>query len=199
MEYLRIDDIPADWIRLGRHMHLSSAFLQKSLTQDMVRLFSRAKKEGLTTSFDPQWDPDEKWDLDLQALLPLVDVFLPNIEEIKHLTRTDSLEEAIKAVSGFSNIVVVKDGVNGAHLQSNGKHVHQPAFLNPDLVDTIGAGDSFNAGFINRFVLGHPLDECLDFAALIGAISTCKPGGTAASQDLSIARQIARDVFHRKL
>ena len=199
MEYLRLDDIPADRIRQGRHLHLSSVFLQKIVTQDLVGLFSRAKKEGLTTSFDPQWDPDEKWDLDLQALLPLVDLFLPNIEEIKHLTGTDSLDEAMRAVSGFSNIVVVKDGVNGAHLWSGGKKVHQPAFLNPGVVDTIGAGDSFNAGFIHRFVSGRPLHECLEFAALTGAISTCKPGGTAAFQDLSIAKQIARDVFQKKL
>jgi sugar/nucleoside kinase (ribokinase family) len=66
-------------------------------------------------------------------------------------------------------------------------------------VDTIGAGDSFNAGFIDRFVSGHPLDECLEFAALTGAISTCRPGGTAAFQDLSIAKQIARDMFQKKL
>jgi sugar/nucleoside kinase (ribokinase family) len=199
MEHLGVEDISSIHLRKGRHLHLSSVFLQKKLRPDVVELFTRAKKAGLTTSLDPQWDPEEKWDLDLVSLLPVVDVFLPNSEEIRHLTGTSSLDQAITSISGYANTVVIKDGVNGARLWSKGRILEQPAFLNPEVVDTIGAGDSFNAGFIFRYIKGSPLVECLEYAALTGAINTTRPGGTMAFKDPAVTAQIARELFQMEI
>ena len=199
MDHLCLEDIPVSRLQQGRHMHLSTIFMQQGIRPDVISLFKRAKEAGLTTSFDPQWDPEEKWDLDLQAFLPFVDVFLPNIEEIKYLTGSNSLDEALEQVSDVAHIVVVKNGSKGAHLWSKDMQLDQPVFLNPNVADTIGAGDSFNAGFISRFVQKAPLKECLEMGALAGAINTTRPGGTTAFSDLDLIREIARSEFNREI
>ncbi len=195
MNDLKIEDISDDVLASASHMHLSSIFLQKGLKPDVKEVFRRAKALGLTTSFDPQWDPDETWDLDLKKLLPFVDVFLPNESEIKLLTGKESLEGALESIKGFSNTVVVKNGVEGAVMWDTFNTVHQEAFLNESVVDAIGAGDSFNSGFILKFASGSPLKECLEFAALTGAINTTGSGGTAAFENLNKVKKTAREKF----
>jgi sugar/nucleoside kinase (ribokinase family) len=199
MEQLVLEDISRERLEQGKHLHLSSAFLQKGLKPRLVDLFRMAREAGMTTSFDPQWDPDERWDLDLGEFLPHVDLFLPNLEEIKHLTRTGSLEEALVAVKDLTRVTVVKDGSRGAYLQSAGQRMHQPVFMNRQVADTIGAGDSFNAGFVSGFVKGESLNACLRFGALAGAINTCRPGGTAAFADKETIREIARERFNEEI
>ncbi len=199
MDHLTLQDITSGKLKRGRHMHLSTIFLQKGIKPDVIDLFRRAKEAGLTTSFDPQWDPDETWDLDLNEFLPQVDIFLPNIEEIKHLTRTKNLTDALRSVSDVANIVVVKQGSKGVHLWTRDLQLDQPVYNNPSVADTIGAGDSFNAGFISRFVQSAPLNECLEFGALTGAINTTRPGGTTAFSDMDSIRQIARENFNREI
>lgn len=95
---------------------MSSVFFQNGLKPNIYDLFKMAKEIGLTTSFDPQWDPAEQWDVDLNVLLPFVDVFLPNIVELQFLTQTESRDEALKKIADVANIVVVKDGENGSLL-----------------------------------------------------------------------------------
>ena len=79
----------------------------------------------MTTSLDPQWDPEEKWDIDFNALLPFVDVFLPNETEIKLIANTGSIEDAIDKLKPFCNIIVVKNGVNGAIMWDGSKACYQ--------------------------------------------------------------------------
>ncbi len=83
-----LEDIDFGFLAGARHMHFSSCFLQPGIRKDLVTLFRKAKELGLTTSLDPQWDPEEKWDLPLEELLPFVDVFLPNMQEFKFLSRS---------------------------------------------------------------------------------------------------------------
>lgn len=196
MDHLLERDIADHELAQGQHMHLSSVFLQKGLKPDLHRLFSRAKALGLTTSLDPQWDPDEQWDIGLHELLPYVDIFLPNMEELKHLTGTSKLEDALESISGTANIVVVKDGARGAHLWTPETQLYQPAFLNPSVADTIGAGDSFNAGFISGYVQGISLENCLKRGALSGAVNTTRPGGTTAFTSLEEVVKLARERFN---
>ncbi len=122
----------------------------------LVQLFARAKSEGMTTSLDPQWDPAEAWDLDLQKLLPYVDVFMPNVKELECMTGIYDPLTAMKSLP-TANIVVVKNGSSGAWLQQGDDVVHQASFLNRRVVDSIGAGDSFDAGFIHKYVQQRPL------------------------------------------
>lgn len=180
MEDLSFEDI--DWQTVGRcrHLHLSSYFIQKGIKNDIGRIFREAKALGLTTSFDPQWDPSEEWRMDFKGILPYVDVFLPNKKELLNLTRQATLQDAIDCLSEFAHTIVVKLGNEGSVLFNGSEPLYQPAFINADVVDAIGAGDSFNAGFIYKFIDGHSPAACQEFGNIIGAYSTTAPGGTGA-------------------
>jgi sugar/nucleoside kinase (ribokinase family) len=198
MSLLKATDIKDEVIQGSRHLHVSSVFLQPALKPGLVELFTRARDLGLTTSLDTQWDPDEKWDLPLRQLLPLVDVFLPNMTEFLSLTQSQALEEGLMKVASHANIISVKDGSNGAWLWSRGELFHQEAFSNPEVMDCIGAGDSFDAGFIHFFVRKKSLKECLEFATLAGAVNTTASGGTAAFNTLQAFRETAVRKFGYK-
>ena len=201
MEDLKITDIDFGFISTARHLHFSSIFLQPGIRKSLTVLFAKAKSLGLTTSLDPQWDPVEEWEVDLSELLPLVDVFLPNMAEFLLLTGSVSLEEGIGKIdkSAPNLTLIVKDGSNGAYGWKAGTLIHQPAFMNNEVVDCIGAGDSFNAGFIHAFIQGYSFKKCLEQGALTGAVSTTRPGGTGAFENLEEVRRIASDDFKMKI
>ncbi|MEX2600205.1 MAG: carbohydrate kinase family protein [Balneolaceae bacterium] len=178
MEHLSVSDVPEELFRKCRHLHTSAIFFQPGLKRDIVSLFQKAKEFGLTTSMDTQWDPDEKWDLDLNQLLPYLDFFVPNEQELIHLASASSLDEALESLSGFNTTFVVKRGAKGALMRTGGKTHTEPAWNVPEIADTVGAGDSFNAGFLHEFLRGKPLTECLRFGNLTAAVSTTKAGGT---------------------
>ena len=195
MEELKVDDITDETLLMANHLHVSSLFLQKALKPDIVELFRRAKRIGLTTSLDPQWDPAELWDIDLPELLPYVDIFLPNESELLNLTSKESIDKAIEEIK-YGNFIVVKKGKNGSILSYNGQKVNCKPFFNDAVVDAIGAGDSFNAGFVFRFLHGASPDDCQTFGNLIGAISTTKSGGTTAFTDYEGIMKIAKEKFN---
>ena len=196
MEHLTLEDLTPERLASARHLHLSSVFLQPGLQRRVAGLFRRAKEAGMTTSFDPQWDPAETWDLDLAAILPDVDVFLPNEAEILHLTGKDEVPSALAALRPFAHAVVVKQGNRGATIQHGDRILSRPAFLNTRVVDAIGAGDSFDAGFVSRFLQGDLLPSCLSFGNLMGAVSTTAAGGTGAFASKALVMSIARERFH---
>lgn len=197
MADLTINDISDDVFMSASHMHLSSIFLQDGLKPDIVELFRRAKRHRLTTSLDPQWDPKEKWDIDLKALLPYVDVFLPNETEIRKLTGALTIDEAINKIKPYCNIVVVKNGTKGAVMWDKANITTKAPYLNNNVVDAIGAGDSFNAGFISKFIKKQKPDDCLDFGTLMGAVNTTAAGGTGAFKNIDIVRQTALTRFNK--
>ena len=194
MALFSIDHVPENLLRESRHLHVSSIFLSAGLKKDISKLFRTAKSFGLTTSLDPQWDPEERWDLDFRNLLPYVDVFIPNESELRAITGKYDIGEAAAALP-FTNVLVVKRGRDGASLFTAHEHFHQPAFLNERVIDSIGAGDSFDAGFIHRFIQGKSLSECLEFAALAGAVNTTRAGGTTAFENLDLVKEIAASTF----
>jgi sugar/nucleoside kinase (ribokinase family) len=196
MKYLTLQDVPEAVFAESRHLHLSSMFLQTGLINELVYLFQKAKSLGLTTSIDPQWDPEEQWNIDLGKLLPHVDVFMPNIKELNALTKTKGLDQGLDALKSFANIVVVKNGSEGAYLWDRKELIHQPPFLNKEVVDSIGAGDSFDSGFIHKYLQKRPLRECLEFGALTGAINTTRSGGTTAFENLNLVKTIAGSSFN---
>ena len=199
MEQLTINDVSDQVLTQARHLHFSSYFLQPGLRPAVPELFRRAQALGLTTSLDPQWDPAEQWEFDVHAILPHVDVFLPNEKELLCLTRASSVDDALAILSDTARCVVVKKGNQGSYTWRDGQLHHQPPFLNESVVDAIGAGDSFNAGFIRRFVQGRPLEECQTFGNLTGALSTTQPGGTAAFRDTGRLIKLAQSKFNYAL
>lgn len=195
MEHLFENDIGTDILADAKHLHLSSIFLQTGLKKDIVALFKKAKKLGLTTSMDPQWDPSEKWDLNLEELLPQVDVFLPNTVEICNLTGCNDILSSLEKIKPYANIVVIKDGEKGAHLWDTNKLITKPAHFNDNIVDCIGAGDSFDAGFICQFIKGRDLEYCMQIGNITGAINTTASGGTKAFSNPESIKEIAKKKF----
>jgi sugar/nucleoside kinase (ribokinase family) len=195
METLKPEDINENWLSKAGHMHLSSVFLQPALKKEIVSIFKMAKNLGLTTSLDVQWDPAEKWDLNMKELLPLVDVFLPNETELRALTGEQDMDKAIESVKPLINTMAIKMGNKGSRGVTKETDITIKPFLNKKVVDAIGAGDSFNAGFITGFLAGKPLPGCLEYGNLTGAVSTTAAGGTGAFDSLEGFRQKAGKVF----
>ncbi|MCW3078601.1 carbohydrate kinase family protein [Segetibacter sp.] len=196
MEHFNVSNIPVDELSQYRHLHLSSFFLQKGLQKDIVRLFKTARENGLSTSLDIQWDPANEWAFPYKQCLPYVDFFLPNEAEVLALTDTAQLSDAFDVLDAFANTIVVKRGVHGALAYSKGTYTEAEPYLHSLFVDAIGAGDSFNAGFISSYLQGKSLQESLMFGNLTGAINTTGSGGTGAFSDLSSFVKKARTIFN---
>jgi len=195
MKHLGLSDITKEVLGTAKHLHFSSYFLQPGFKTDLYGLFKMAKEAGLTTSLDVQWDPAEEWDFDYKKILPFVDVFLPNETELLNVTGENSLEAALHAINGLVKIIVIKKDKRGSVLSYNNNIIYGKAFLNENVVDAIGAGDSFNAGFIFKFLSGFPPEDCQTFGNLIGAISTTKSGGTTAFTGYEETMKIAKQKF----
>lgn len=196
MEHFQITDIAIDQFSQFKHLHLSSYFLQKSLQNDIVRLFQTAHDKGLTTSLDIQWDPANEWNFPFKACLPYVDFFMPNEAELLALTDTVDLADAFSALDAYSHTIVAKRGVNGALAYNKGTFTEAAPYLHTHFVDAIGAGDSFNAGFISSYLQGKSLHDCLMFGNLTGAINTTASGGTSAFNDRSSFASTAKTIFN---
>lgn len=196
MDHLTIDDISDEDLMKARHLHFSSYFLQPGMWGNLGNLFRKAKALGLTTSFDMQWDPQETWQLDIADVLPHVDVFLPNEAEIMLLTGENDLKKAVEAVKDYVHVLAIKRGNKGSLVWHQGQLSDLPPFLNRNVVDAIGAGDSFNAGFIYKFINGSPVAECQRFGNLTGAVSTTAAGGTAAFRNYDCFREVACNQFN---
>lgn len=182
MEHMTAGEVPDELFQKSRHLHTSAVFFQPGIKNNLVQLFEKAKNSGLTTSLDSQWDPAEKWDLDLKNLMPFLDFFLPNEQELLHLTASKTMDEALASFSEFDTCIVVKCGDKGAIMQQKGKRETVKAYQVPDFVDAVGAGDSFNAGFIHDFLKGRNLSDCLSTGNLTAAVSTMASGGTGGIQ-----------------
>jgi sugar/nucleoside kinase (ribokinase family) len=189
MNSLCFEDINLDVLKNAKHLHFSSFFLQPGIQKEIARIFQIAKESGLTTSMDPQWDPSEKWDMPLDSILPWVDVFMPNKQELLNLTSKNSIPEAIQKIKNYSHALIIKDGSQGAWLWNGKEILFQKSFLNTHPVDCIGAGDSFNAGFIHKFVNGKEVEKCMEFGAIMGALSTTEAGGTKAFENPATIRE----------
>jgi sugar/nucleoside kinase (ribokinase family) len=182
MAEMRFEDLDLQQIASARHLHLSSYFLQRALRPRMAELFRFAKQAGLSTSLDTNDDPDSLWGKDVLDVLKWVDVLLPNEREACCLAGVDHPERALDVLSKEVPLVVMKRGEKGA-IASRGKERFEVAAPKTTAVDTIGAGDSFDAGFLHQFIRGARMEECLRYGNLAGALSTTRPGGTEAFRD----------------
>ncbi len=187
---LRATSVDRDAVRSARHVHVSSYFLQSGLAPDLPSILADARESGATTSLDPNWDPSGRWDGGLDALLPSVDVLLPNEIEATRLGHTSDLEEAITSLRGRGPLVVVKAGARGAIAAGPGERVQVAAAI-VAAIDTTGAGDSFDAGFVAAMLGGEPLERCLAIANACGALSTRAPGGVDAQATMQEALDVA--------
>jgi sugar/nucleoside kinase (ribokinase family) len=179
---LRWDDLDLDYLSDSRHFHFSSYYLQKLLRPRVVELFQFLKSKGLTISLDTNDDPDDRWEGGLLDVLRHVDIFLPNEREACKATGTEDLDDAIGKLSELVPLLVVKLGRKGA-LAQKGSERFTATSAEVVPVDPVGAGDSFDAGFLHEYLRGADLQTCLSAGNLAGALSTTRPGGTEAFRD----------------
>ncbi len=182
------EEIDSLQIRKSRHLHIGSYFLQTALQPGLSLLFEQAHAWGLSVSLDPNYDPSGKWNNGLETLINKVDVFLPNALECQAIARTDTLEAALAFLQAKTGCVAVKHGKEGALLLTEGK-IWRADAIKVDVCDTVGAGDSFDAGFIYGYLAGWEPAQSLKFANICGGLSTRKAGGTAAQPTFEEARK----------
>ena len=171
-------DVPDAAFEGFTHLHTSSYFLQEGLRPDCKDVLRRAKRRGLTTSLDPGFDPSETWGRDLVETLHEVDLFFPNEVESYALTGERDPVAGLRALRNGRTRSVAKLGASGAMTLEGDAVLHVPAFP-IEVVDTTGAGDSFDAGYLDAFLRGAAPLECLRRAAACGALSTRGSGGTS--------------------
>lgn len=182
MAEVRLEDLDLTRVLNAGHLHLSSYFLQKALRPRVPDLFRLAKEAGLSTSLDTNDDPDDRWERDFLDVLAWVDVLFPNEYEACRLARIDDPMLALEYLSERVPVVVMKRGEKGA-LARRGRETFQTSALSVVARDTIGAGDSFDAGFLHQFIRGAKIEECLRYGNVTGALSTTRSGGTEAFRD----------------
>ncbi len=167
---LRYEQIDFKTIESAKHLHLSSYFLLKDLQTDIPKLLQQAKALGLSTSIDCNWDPNNEW-RGIDKALKYTDLLLPNENELlalsKHKNVNDALTELVERVA----IVGLKLGANGAIAKTKNNEIRMQA-IKVNVLDTTGAGDSFDAGFLHGFINGFDLQSCLRQAIICGSLST---------------------------
>ena len=189
---LTVSHLNRENLTQARHFHLSSLYLQTGLHCGIVDLMRHLKSAGLSISLDTNDDPANVWGPPLDDLLPLVDVFLPNESEICRMAGGRSLDEALPAFAEKLPTIVVKRGRHGCRIQHRGQITDYPGVaVNP--VDTIGAGDSFDAGFLCAYLNGMDLGTCARAGNISGALSTLSAGGTEAFRNSTLRESFLRD------
>ncbi|MFD7666235.1 carbohydrate kinase family protein [Streptomyces sp. NPDC059788] len=190
-------DVPDRLLADCRHVHAGSFFLMPRLARGLGEVFARARGHGAATSLDTNDDPAQRWDPELLGpVLKSTDVLLPNAAEARALAATLAPGPAegdvpAAALARLGPLVVVKDGAAGA-LAHDGVTLTRTAAVPADPVDSVGAGDSFDAGFVAAVLRGLDLPAALTFAAACGALSTRAHGGTAAQPTWDEAAAAAR-------
>jgi sugar/nucleoside kinase (ribokinase family) len=182
---MSVADLDLEYLCSARHFHLSSLFLQKGLHAGLPDLFRTLKRRGLTLSLDTNDDPEDRWNGVLDEILPLVDVFLPNDDEVCRIARKATVEEALDALATNVPVIAVKCGARGALVQQGARRF-QVSGVPVTPVDTIGAGDSFNAGFLAAWLRGASAETCAKAGNIAGALSTQRPGGIEAFRDAAL-------------
>ncbi len=174
----------------AKHLHVASYFLLSELIPELPGLVEDAQARGLTTSLDTNFDPAERWE-GVTDLLPHLDLLLPNRQEVLGLAARltgptpDDIEAAAAVLAAAGPIVVVKDGAQGAvSVDSSGQVLRAPGIPVVTL-DTTGAGDTFDAAYLDSFLRGLDPMECLRRACVAGAASTSALGGTAGQPTIT--------------
>jgi len=196
MSELTVHDLDLAYLTSARHFHLSSLFLQTGLHSGLPQLFDRLKAAGLTLSLDTNDDPSGTWCGVLDLLLDRIDILIPNEEEFLRIAEAATLEEALTKLTPRVPMIVVKCGARGAVVQCGKEREWiKPYLVEP--IDTIGAGDSFNAGFLTAWLNGEDPIQAAAMGNLTGALSTLRPGGIAAHRDVVLRTKFLGSNFVR--
>ena len=179
------EDVTDEFLRSGRHLHYGSYYLQTHLLSEAPAILQRAKELGLTVSLDTNWDPSEGWNGGLEAAFQYVDLFFPNEQEALAITKASSAYEALTILLEKVATVAIKWGAQGALVGRRSEYLVVPVEPASQIVDTIGAGDSFDAGFLAGWLRGLSLWECARLANTCGRATTQARGGLLGQPTLA--------------
>ncbi|QHT63161.1 carbohydrate kinase family protein [Paenibacillus lycopersici] len=179
---LELGRLEPDRIAQGRHVHLTG-YRGRENHETFLAIVKQLKERGVTLSCDVGWDDSGEWYEGIFDLMRHIDVFLMNETEALHYTRRTNIEEGLRHMATFGRHVVVKLGAAGAVAAKDGKLTHHPAFK-VEAVDTTGAGDSFNAGYLYGFLRGLDVETSLKYGNACGAMSVGAYGGSTGTADL---------------
>ncbi|MFC4600691.1 carbohydrate kinase family protein [Cohnella hongkongensis] len=179
-----------DIAREADHLHFGSFFLQEGMKPHWLELFRQAREKGVTTSFDTGYDPRERWDREMiEPLLAHTDYFMPSETEAEHIFGTSDPAELANRLPAKRGTVALKRGSKGASLLGpSGAWLDAGAFRVAP-IDTTGAGDSFNAGFLYAALHGEAAEQCLRFASACGALATLRIGGVQGAPTADEVRE----------
>jgi sugar/nucleoside kinase (ribokinase family) len=171
-----------------RHLHF--AHLSAALVAE--EMIAEAKRQGMTISTDCGWNP---WALDhprLWEVLGQMDVFLPNEVELKYVTGVEDLAHAQKVIAEKVRLTVVKRGAEGSSSVSGNEFVSVPV-IPVAAVESTGAGDCFNAGFIFGWLQGWSTKEALRCGNICGGLSTTSSGWEATPTREGLENWLRKD------
>jgi sugar/nucleoside kinase (ribokinase family) len=175
----------------ARHLHIAE-FATLAEIPDLV---SRAKAAGLTVSLDPSWDDSLIHDPALIARCAGVDILMPNASEARAIAGAKVLDEAGALLARRFPLVVIKDGAQGAKLFRRGEHLSLRAPRDVAVLDTTGAGDAFNAGFLAAWLSGRADREALAQGIACGTISVGAVGGAGQRLDFAEVARVAAEII----
>jgi sugar/nucleoside kinase (ribokinase family) len=165
-----------------RHLHIA----EYATLVEVPNLVAEAKGRGLSVSLDPSWDETLIRDPAFLENCRGVDLFLPNVEEAAAIARTNDADEALGLLVRHFPLVVLKKGSEGAVLARAGQRFSLAA-PQVKVVDTTGAGDAFNAGFLHHWLKGDDERTCLEVAVAAGSHSVQAAGGATALKQAAMS------------
>lgn len=183
MEGLRADEVTDSVLAQFTHLHVSAYFLQRGLRPGLPGLFRRAGAIGLSTSFDPGHDPYNEWGAAIREVFRDTSVLFLNEIELELITGSGDTEQGLAQLATDSTLAVVKLGARGSAAMGAGGVIERVPAMRVEVLDTTGAGDSFNAGFLHAWLRGWGLAKALRCGVVCGSLSTTGLGGCEAQPD----------------
>jgi sugar/nucleoside kinase (ribokinase family) len=159
-----------------RHLH----FTGFQLDPRTIELLDNLHGRGISVSMDCQDRPITLETPNVRDTISKLNIFMPNAKEAMRLTGGESVTDAAEILCPLVPILVIKDGANGAYVWQDAAAWHEAA-LDVTPVDTTGAGDVFNAGFLMAYLRGDSLVNCLRWGNVCGGLSTLAHGGTPSA------------------
>jgi sugar/nucleoside kinase (ribokinase family) len=161
-------------------VHVSGYFMLSKIRSELPAFLSEARARKAKVSFDPGWDPkgfDQTARTEILRLLSNVNFFEPNESELKAISRKPTIQESIAELcTHYDGIVTVKLGEFGSRIYDNGRGVGEVKSFPTRVIDSTGAGDAFDAGFIHGMVNNQDYLDAARFGNATASILISRKG-----------------------